>query len=235
MNHPTAEEWMAFLYGETSPEAKETLQAHLHVCPPCQATVDNWRATIGHLQSWRVPAQQAPGARAVPVLKWAIAALFVLGVGVGVGRLSAPAGANPAALRAALLPELRQELSADVQAALSQDRSGLTNDFRRQLRAGFERMASDTLAVSRAETQLLLSDFIQTYNLNREQDQQATLALCQQGERQRRADYASLRKDLETVAVVAENRLQQAQYEIGELASNTRPTPILNNSNRKGN
>jgi hypothetical protein len=197
--------------------------------------VDNWRATMGHLQSWRVPAQEPPAARAVPMLKWAIAALVVLGVGIGVGRLSAPQGADPTALRAALLPELRQELSADVQAALAQDRSGLTNDFRRQLRAGFERMASDTLAVSRTETQLLLNDFIQTYSLNREQDRQATLALYQQGERLRRADSASLRKDLETVAVVAENRLQQAQYEIGELASNTRPTPVFNNSNRKGN
>lgn len=228
---------MAYLYGESPPERKTDLQAHLHVCPACKATVQDWQATLGQLDKWEIPALSVAAretSAAWPALKWAAAALLVLGVGFGVGRFRAPPPATVEQMRAALLPRLRQELqqqfSADLEAALAGQPAALTNDFRRRLRHGLDRFAAETLAISRAEAQLFLDEFTQSYAANREQDRQTTLALYQRAERLRRADSASLRRDLETVAVVAEDRFRRADDEIGWLASNARPTPAFNQS-----
>ena len=120
--------------------------------------------------------------------------------------------------------ELQREFNADLQAALNTERSTLATDFQRQLRAGFEVWAANAAAASNLETRRLLVEFVQSYKPARADDLRATLAVLQKADKQYRAEYARLRKDLETVAVVTDNRFSLTQNQIGQLASYTLPT-----------
>ena len=230
MTHPTREEWITYLYDEFDKETRANLTAHLHVCPDCKTTLGKWRGTMAELNEWKVSARSKSISieTARPILRWAAAALIVLGFGFGVGRLSSTGSANVAKMQATLLPVLRQELqrefNADLQAALNTERSTLATDFQRQLRAGFEVWAANTTAASNLETRRLLVEFVQSYKPARADDLRATLAVLQKADKQYRAEYARLRKDLETVAVVTDNRFSLTQNQIGQLASYTMPT-----------
>jgi len=114
LSHPSREEWMAYLYGELSGELQSRLKAHLKACPQCRGQVAHWRTTMRALDEWIVPAPAAatrPAAASFfqPVLRWAVAAAIVLGLGIGLGRLSSPASADMQALRRSLEKELRAE------------------------------------------------------------------------------------------------------------------------------
>ena len=224
MNHPTPEEWMSHLYGEDSARQRPALLTHLAQCASCRASVAQWRAAMGGLDEWQLPpARRQRPAWFAPVLKWGIAAACVLGTGFGLGRLAAPGHASQAALRTELLPALRQELQADLRAALSADRVGVTNDFRRQLRADLDSWSAETVATTTLDTRRLLADFALTYQNGRAEDRQTVLAALQRLEQQHRADAATLLRKIETVAVVGENRFYRAQEQIGQLAAYTQP------------
>src|SRR3954470_14026326 len=82
MNHPAQAEWMAQLYGELSQADDARLSAHLAQCAECQAKVSQWRAAMSSLDAWKLPAVR-PARPAKPILKWAVAAALVFGVGIG--------------------------------------------------------------------------------------------------------------------------------------------------------
>jgi hypothetical protein len=230
MTHPTREEWITYLYDEFDHETRANLNAHLHVCPDCKTSLSKWRGTMTELNEWKIP---APGKliateTAWPLLRWAAAALIVLGFGFGFGRLSSTSSANVAKLQATLLPALRQELQrefkADFEAALNTERSTLATDFQRQLRTGLEAWAANAAAASNLENRRVLAEFVQSYKPARADDLRAMLTLMQRLDKQNRGEYARLRKDLETVAVVTDNRFSLTQNQIGQLASYTLPT-----------
>ena len=116
LKHPTPEDWMAYLYRELRGQSKADLQAHLEACPRCQQDVAAWRGAMQSLDQWRFPRKQPAFAMAQPILKWGLAALFLIMVGYGIGRLSV-AASNVETLRAAtsavgLRPdELRENLA----------------------------------------------------------------------------------------------------------------------------
>ncbi|MBU6401918.1 MAG: zf-HC2 domain-containing protein [Verrucomicrobia bacterium] len=215
MNHPDCERWMEYLYGELTPGPRAELEAHLATCPECRAHLEAWRATMRGLDRWVLPKAARGFGSIGPLVKWGVAAVLVLGLGFGLGRLSA--GPDLGQVRAELLPGLRQQLqqewAADWQAALAANPTGLTNEFRRQLRGEFQQLAAN------AQGRRWLTNFVRSYQATRAEDHQAMLALFQEVDQRRLADYARLRKDLETVAVVAEGRLDRAQQEIGQLAA----------------
>jgi len=223
MNHPSQEEWIAYVYGELPPAKEETLEVHLGACPECQAQVELWRVTMAGLTAWPAPARGRGSRLRQPHLKWALAALLVLGLGVSWGRLSAPKAPDTGRLNAEVLSnlraELRKDLAAQVQAAIEADRSELVDDLRQELGQDLDQRWASTLAAANAETRRLLGEVAQSWAAAREQDLQATLALYDRAEQQRKADLAWLRRDLETVAVLTDARLQSAQQEIGQLAS----------------
>src|SRR5262245_7443700 len=109
MNHPTREDWMAYLYGEISREVKGKLIAHLDACDDCRANVANWRHAMLALDAWQLPAAQ-PRRNWAPTLKWAAAAAVLLLAGFGFGRSLSPTPANAAAIRAAIEPSLKNSL-----------------------------------------------------------------------------------------------------------------------------
>jgi hypothetical protein len=85
MNHPTPDQWMAFLYGEATETERHDFGAHLRACPECAAKVKSWRASMNALDEWKLP--QASSARHQPAWRWAAAAAVLL-LGVVIGRFS---------------------------------------------------------------------------------------------------------------------------------------------------
>jgi hypothetical protein len=123
-------------------------------------------------------------------------------------------------LRASLIAEVKQqvqdELRVDWRAAIAG--GPLDNEFRRQLHSGMQQWSAQTVAAAHAQSQQSLGQFVEEYAANRQQDQQATADLFRQTERQRQADYVNLRRAVETVAVVAADKFQRTETELGQLA-----------------
>jgi hypothetical protein len=195
MKHPDPASWMAYLYDEAGAEQRRDLDAHLAACAECKRQVAEWRAAQALLDTWQLPARRSRALpRLAPVLRWGVAAALVLGLGIGIGRLAGPAPVD--------LNALKTQLAAD-----------LTRDIRDQVRA---EVADDY--------RLVMAQTAQAWGQARDEDRQAIMAALERLDRQRRADHAALRKDLETVALVAEDRLLTTQLQLGELASYTRAT-----------
>ena len=105
---------MAWLYGEVSRREKSTLTAHLHECGQCRAEVQRWQGAMRALDEGKAENFRARVRIPQPLLKWGIAAAFILSVGFGAGRLASPTAANAQAFRASLKSELRAELLAEL-------------------------------------------------------------------------------------------------------------------------
>src|SRR5438874_1991478 len=96
MTHPTREEWVTYLYDEFDKETRANLTDHLNVCPDCKTTLGKWRGTMAELNEWKVRTRRRSSAvqTALPILRWAAAALIVLGFGFVLGRFSSTNSAN---------------------------------------------------------------------------------------------------------------------------------------------
>ncbi|HEX5218282.1 MAG TPA: zf-HC2 domain-containing protein [Verrucomicrobiae bacterium] len=101
VNHPGAEEWMAYLYNELAPERKRELHAHLAQCGDCGKQLHQWRAGMLALDEWKTPAPRLKVFAQPPVtlVKWAAAAVVVLVAGFAVGRQSSNAAREVAELK----------------------------------------------------------------------------------------------------------------------------------------
>src|SRR4051812_30949051 len=109
MNHPKREEWVPYLFGETSSAVARQLEAHLQGCPECREELDGWKNNLGRLDAWKLPQAATVRGMVEPFFKWAAAAAIVLAVGFGIGRITW-ARANVEAVRAAIEPEMRKQL-----------------------------------------------------------------------------------------------------------------------------
>jgi len=127
MNHPEREEWVPYLCGEAKPEVRRHLNAHLQQCAECRDEIQSWKRSLGQLDAWKVPSARRPRELFAPLLRLAAAALFLLSVGFGVGRLTAW-NANVEKVRAAIEPDLqkamRQQLSQLVREEINRSVPG---------------------------------------------------------------------------------------------------------------
>jgi hypothetical protein len=200
--HPAPEDWADYLYGELPPEQHARVDEHVRGCPECQRQAGEWHKTIGALDTWKVARRARPAQRFTTYARWAVAAATVLGLGWLGGRLSVPEAAATARLRAEILPALKQELRQEFQTSLAA--AIKETDVRNQDR---------------------LVELAQAWTDARQEDQQATRALYQRLDRQQRLDSANLRRDLETVAVVAQTAIGATQDQLTQLAANSLTTP----------
>jgi pyruvate dehydrogenase complex dehydrogenase (E1) component len=230
MTHPSTEEWMSFLYGEVDKETRGQFDRHLGGCAECQALVSSWRGAMKDLDTFRLPGrqeQQVATTFTPAFVKWGIAAMFILGVGFGAGQLSKSANHDSRKLQVEVVSQvreqLREEFKADLQAALASTERNATNEFRRALRAAFTDWAATQTRTATAQTQELLAALTESMVSARAEDRQTTLALLKSLEQQNFTAFALLKKNLETVAVVADNRFQQTETQLGQLISYTQP------------
>jgi hypothetical protein len=236
---------MAFLYAELPARAKASLNEHLQACAECRTQVARWQLTMKNLADWPVtiPTAAQPVSALQPVLKWGLAAALALLLGIAIGRLATPATDTEAwrvameqSLRSSLADEIRQqvhdELRADWLAALRGQPQALNTAFRRELQARLDQWSGRVLASANAENQRLLAVLTESIEANREQDYQALLTLLDRSEQRRQADHLNLRRALETVAVVAADKFQRTESELGQLASFTRANFTPDDSNQ---
>jgi electron transfer flavoprotein alpha subunit len=211
MNHPQPEEWMSYLYDEANSKERAHLRAHLQTCAECAAKLGEWQSARKNLDAWRLPrgAKRARVALAAPAFKWAAAAAIFLGAGFLAGRL-ASAAANVEEVRVALEPQIRQQL-----------RRELAQEFHDEL----DKTASAALAASAKQTRALLADYAAAFETKRIADNTAIVSALDKLGAQRFADYLSLKKDVDTVAVNADAGFRSTEQQLMQLADYTPAGP----------
>jgi hypothetical protein len=209
MNHPSCEEWVAYLYKELNGAQRATLTAHLAECPACRQQVEDWRVTRRQLDRWQIvpaDARPLPSRQWYPALRWAVTALLLITAGFAFARMTGPADVDVAALRV----ELRDELIEAI-------------------REPMESSAAATLATANNQTRELFEEFALGYQADRAADHAVILTALQELESRRATDFVSLRKDLETVAVHSDFEFRRTQQDLIRLADFTIPSPLPSN------
>ena len=207
---------MSFLYAEDAPDVHIRLQEHLRACADCRQRVDGWRQSMDTLDRWKLP---EPRPRRVPqhLTRYAIAAGIVLGLGLALGRLTSPPATQARDAQAAL--------RVYVDAQLKATRNELAQLLeQRQAELALALHSASTNAAS-TEAQQVLAQYAKLVDEQRETDRQAIVAAFRQLDERRQADYGTLREELQTVAVNADDGLTRAQEQLMELASATQPNP----------
>jgi hypothetical protein len=220
MEHPTYEQLLSNIEGAGPGRGDKKIREHLDNCPECAAELAGWQRTIKKLQNaeWSEPARPAfSGA----VLKWAAAAtILILAIGFGLGRASEPSAQRlKQTIVAQVTQQLRNELKADLLAAVSTSNSGATDAFRQQFRRELIAILNNTVDKSMSEKKLLVQETLQAAEQRQDEKQRMVLALLNQVRQEHEADYLSLRHDLETAASVADNDLRQNQQRLSQLAA----------------
>lgn len=216
MNHPTRDEWMSYLYDELTGEQHTSLAAHLAVCPECNAKIAEWRGVTRVLGAWKVEVKPARVSFHRPLVRWAAAAVLMIGIGFTAGRLSSPVNAEK--LRAAIEPSIRQQLR---------------QEFSQLLKDELEKSSSATLAAANNQSKELVGDFAKACEQNRAEDNQAVYTALNKLNSQRIADLADLKKELDTVALYSEAGFHETQRRFVQLASYSRPAANLTDSSQE--
>lgn len=211
--HPSREEWMSFLYRETSPEQTSSLDSHLRRCGECQGRVARWRGTMAKLDAWKTTAAPVHRRGAAPVMRWAAAAAVVLGAGIAVGRMTAPGSVD--------IRQLELSLRAEMESKLSANRTELLASFQKHTSELATNVQAVATAAATREAEVLLAKFTQALDVQREAERDALVGALRSMEERRATDFASLRKDLDTLAVNADDGLSRTQEQLMELASMT--------------
>ena len=191
VSHPSAAEWMAFLYEEVAPQQKRELQAHLVQCAACTEQVKGWRAGMTILDEWSLPTVRRAPRQWQPTVKWATAAALVLSVGFAVGRQTSTATSDLAVLKTSVA----------------------------QLTETVERVRHfntiNAAATANAEAMRLLAEYARLDEDGRAEDRKTVALALQEFE----SRLARLRAELETVAVNTEDGFQQTQEGLTRLVS----------------
>jgi hypothetical protein len=202
MKHPTREEWMSFLYDEEPTDNRAALQSHLEACAECSARLQTWQSATRELDNWRLPSRRKVVRRGTFV-RWAAAAAVIGLATIGADRI------------ATLNNEVRQ-LRAEMQRSSQ-------NDFHSALAQAAEHATRS----ANAEAQAMIAAVAQRLEERRLADQQATFDALQKLNARHTEDFASMRKELETVAVFTEAGWQRAQNQLANVAYS--PANLSNN------
>jgi len=222
MEHPTYEELLAHLEGAGPIESVKKVEQHLENCPECSAEIAGWQRTIKKLKKYEVPSPQQVSvgfAEAGPMLKWAAAAaVFMLGIGFGLGRLAEP---NALAVKQAMAAQVKQqvqtELKADLLAAFAEREPAESSSFGQQLRR--ELISTFGTIQTPSDKRQLMQQLRQEVQQKQDENRRMLLAFLYQVRQQHEADYLAVRHDLETLASNADNDLQQNRQQLSQLAA----------------
>jgi len=197
VSHPSAEDWMEFLYREMPAQRRRELGDHLSHCPTCSRQLKSWRLGMSALDEWELPVFRRAPSRWQPALKWATAAAAVLAVGFLLGRQTSNTAGELAALKASV---------ARISETVERDREAIAVNA-----------TDEATAAAQTEVVRLIGDYAQTAEEIRSEDRRTTaLAL-----RQLESRLGRLRAELETVAVNTEDSFQQTQEGLASLVSLT--------------
>ena len=131
MNHPKREDWVPYLYGEAKPDVRRQLKEHLEGCAECRDELQNWKRSLRQLDAWKLPRTNTRLEAFTPFLKWAAAAIIVLGLGFGFGRLTARQ-ADLEQVRAQVVPEIRREFAEMLRQEIDKSSATMLAQAQRQ-------------------------------------------------------------------------------------------------------
>jgi hypothetical protein len=206
--HPSQEQWMEFLYDEIEVREKQAIEKHLESCAPCRETRARLSDTREGLDVWEatLPPRHRLAGGWFPWVKWAAAAAVLVTTAFATGRFSR-LPIDVAELRSEIAKPLREELSRELNAQLA------------EVRARSEKAVAEALAVNKQQVEQLA----RTVASLREEDRRAVYASLQELEAQQAGEYRRLRQNLETVAVLTDQSLKDAQRQLIQLAGYNTP------------
>ena len=218
MEHPTYEELLAHLEGTSPMDSAKQVKQHLENCAECAAELAGWQRTIKKLKKYEVSPQEVSVgfAGASVMLKWAAAAaVLMLGIGFGLGRLSEPSALR---FRPAVAAQVKQQVQSELKAQLLAAFTPRgTDSFGLQLRR--ELISSLSASQTSTEKEQLVQQILQAVQQKQDENQRMLLALLYQVRQEHETDYLALRHDLETAASVADSDLQQNRQQLSQLAA----------------
>jgi hypothetical protein len=207
--HPSPAQWVGWLYGECTRREHARLEAHLEACAECRGQLSRWQTVTRELNAGALPKSQPARASWLPVIKWAAAALLVLGVGFMLGWRSH----NPEREFAAW----RQQLKSEWQGDFRQSAAQLQTDLETSQKAAATELASRVLDYSRKAIEQYAQQFARNYETTRQTESALVWDRLQALEDQRAEDYSALRKDLETLALTAAGEFWKTRRQLGGL------------------
>jgi hypothetical protein len=227
--HPTQEQWMEFIYDELDTPRKRVVQQHLNYCADCQLKKSELDRTKKSLDTWRVtvPARHQFQRNWMPAVKWAAAAAVLVTTAFATGRMSRPE-LDIQALQAQITKPIQESVERDVQAKMKAELQIIqaeTEKVQAQIALQVQNVSEKTMNEALAAAHRQIDQLAATVATLREEDQRAIFASIQRLQAQQMAEYRRLRKNLETVAVLTDQNLKDAQRKIVQLASySTTPT-----------
>lgn len=213
MKHPTAEELVSWVYGETTPRAKRELQAHVDECAECRAQVQTWRATGEALDALPAPVTGRRWTRAP--LQWAAAAALFIALGVAVDRFALPA--RGAKLRTALQAEMQEQVAAA--------REQIAQEFQQRHEQAIAQVAVAAEAKNALTSQKLAEDFTMALQQARAEDRADYLMALRELDRKHDAEIAALKRGIETVVALADYGFEATEQRFAQLAASTQTAP----------
>lgn len=226
MNHPTREEWVAYLYGECDARDQARLTAHLRDCDACREQVEAWRRTMYAMSAWEL----APGAKRTRALvpRWApvaAAAAVALLVGVGAARVTAPEPVDVEALRAELALGLREEIGKEWRTALALTSERLYSELYTQLRDDVDSATARAVLLTRAEAGQALGAFAEVYQEDQTQTREAVALYVRDVDDRRAREIRDLRATVRSLAGLTGREIEKTQEQIGALGPLVRVVP----------
>lgn len=217
MKHPSNEDWMEVLYGEASPEKRQACEQHRKQCSECRTQLKQWREAQDGLNHWanksfylsehtRLRSSLWSG------VFWKAAAVLLIGLSFFVGHRSGSQSID----KAALLAELSNQIRSEIQSTLETHPS-LAGIDSSQAHQDWDEIRQELQEMIRKETSQSAAAIAQL--------RQETSAVMDRFHTQ-----------LETVALVAEDRYQRSQDQLSSLGAlaqySAHPIGIQHNLNR---
>lgn len=142
----------------------------------------------------------------------AAAAMILVGVGYLVGRAGGPEALD--------VDELRLSILADVQEEMSRGYASVRNELSREFREEMNEYALQTLAVSSASTNQMLTELIDVIGDARQADREWIVGAMTAIEQNRLEDNTLLTSGLEMLAVQTESEFVRTRMDVVEMLAN---------------
>jgi len=223
-----------FVLGLLDEAQAEAIRRHLDECPRCRRYAQHLEQQDAGLTAWgdevrtgmaarrervveafheAAPVQEQAGTVRPRVGGWihiAAAALIMLGVGVTVGRLTAPAPVNVEQLRAdlnaALTSSVRQAVVAEmdrrVESALTTGMAQVKLDLVEEMRQDLRTFAADMATNSEQMMDQRFAEFVQLLEAARRKDRQQVARALDYIEANRRRDKTQIGMGLQSLAAL---------------------------------
>ena len=216
--------------GGLAPQQAEAVQRHLTTCAPCQAYAqslqqqDETLAALGEtiksdmadrreraIQAFE--SQTVAPSRLVWPGRWAsvaVAALILLGIGIAIGRLTAPQPVDIEQLRAdlqatlttSLQPAMLAEVDRRVAMSLATGQTQLKTEIVELMREDLRTFATDVVANSEQMMDRRFDEFVRLVEAARLKDRQRVVQAFEQVELNRRRDRNQIGQGLKSLVAL---------------------------------